>query len=57
MKKNGIFIRLSNIDKNMIKFLREKRFINVSALFRDVIKNEFDKAKKDLCSGEQKEKA
>ena len=47
MKKNkGIFIRLSTEDMQKIKFLRIKKGINVSQIFRNEIGRLYEREKK-----------
>ena len=47
MKKKGIFIRLSQDDLEMIKALRDATCVNISALFRKMVKQEYEKIKTD----------
>jgi len=42
-KDKGTFIRLSQDEIDMLEVLRTKHFINVSRMFRESIKNLYDK--------------
>lgn len=42
-KDKGTFIRLSTIELEMLKILKSKHYINISAMIRDHIKIIYDK--------------
>jgi rRNA-processing protein FCF1 len=42
-KDKGTFIRLSIVELEMLKILKEKHYINISAMIRDFIKETYKK--------------